>query len=125
MADDQLIFPQAYLAMGNGDLVQVTNFRVGFKNGAKQMHTLRKKGAGIVLGNPETTCSFDSAIDEDGVERDHWRSAQKGEIKQLRAKLPGGKTLVVTGAYSSVDCDGPLDDAVKVSCEFIGKLAKQ
>lgn len=125
MADEQLRYDQAYLAMGNGDLIQVTDFRVAFGNGAKQVHTLRRKGAGIVMGNPETQVTFNSSIDEDGPERDHWRSAQKGEIKQLRAKLPGGKTLVVTGVYSQVDTDGPLDDATKVACTFIGKLGKQ
>jgi hypothetical protein len=109
--------------MGNGDLVQVTNFRVAFANGAKQAHTIRKRGAGVIFGVEETTITFDSLVSEDGPERDYWQRAQRKQIQQLRAKLPGGKTLTVSGAFSAVDTDGPLDDATKLSCTFIGKLA--
>ena len=122
MADDQLFFPQAFLAMGNGDLMQVTNFTIDFTNGSKQVHTLRRKGAGFTMGNPETTVTFDSSLDEDGLERDYFKMARKGELKELRAKLPGGTTKVVKGIYQAVKTDGPLDDAVKVSCTFIGRL---
>lgn len=122
MADDQLFYPQAFLAQGNGDLMQVTNFRIAFTNNSKQVHTIRKKGAGFTMGNPECTVTFDAALDENGLERDYYKAARKGEIKELRAKLPGGVTKVVSGIYQAVDCDGPLDDAVKVSCTFIGRL---
>jgi hypothetical protein len=123
MADEQLVYPQAFIAQGNGDLLQVTNFTLSFTNGAKLKHTLRRKGAGHTLGNPETTVTYDAEIDEDGPERNYWRDAQRGTIRQLRAKIPGGRTtLTVNGVYSQVDLDGPLDDATKVKCTFIGKL---
>ena len=122
---EQLLYPQAFIAEGNGDLVQVTNFTVNLTDNSKQLHTLRRKGAGITQGTEETTVSFDSIIDEDGSERDYWRLVQKKLIKQLRAKLPGGKTLVINGKFKTANTDAPLDDAVKVSAEFIGKLEDQ
>ena len=122
MAEEQLRYPQAYLAQGNGDLIQVTDFRITFANGAKLVHTLRRKGAGLTFGNPECTVSFNSAVDEDGPERNYWKAAQRGEIKQLRAKIPGGVTLTINGAYSGVDLDGPLDAETKTAKNFIGKL---
>lgn len=124
-AGEQLKFPQAYLAMGNGDLLQVTNLTATLGSGAKQAHTLRRKGAGIIPGNQESQVTFDSIISEDGPEKNYWRDCMDGIIRQLRIKVPGGKTtLTINGAFSQVDLDGPLDDATKVSCTFIGHMEK-
>ncbi len=126
MADtEQLLYPQSYLAMGSGDLVQVTDFRATLTDNSKQVHTLRRKGAGVTQGLEESTVTFNSSIDEDGSERDYWRLVQKKIVKQLRAKTPGGKTLVYNGKFTTVDLDGPLDDATKIACTFIGKLEDQ
>lgn len=120
---EQLVYPQCSIAMDNGDLVQVTNFTVSLTNGAKQVHLLRKKGAGIVFGNEECSVKFDFAIDEDGPEKNYWRAVKRKEIKQIRAKAPGGvTTLTVNGAFQSVDLDSPLDDFTKGSCNFIGRM---
>lgn len=116
-----LLYPQAYLAMENGDLAQVTDFRVSMQNGAKVQHTIRRRGAGISFGNEECSVSFNFVIDEEGMERSYVRYLQQRKIKQLRAKLPGGETLTMNGAISQVDVDGPLDDATKGSCTFVGK----
>ncbi len=123
MSQDQLIYPQAFLAQGNGDLVQVTNFSMTLTNNAKQKHTLRRKGAGVTLGTQETTVTFDFEIDENGPERNYWKDVMRGTIRQLRGKVPGGKTtLTVNGVYSGCDLDGPLDDATKGSATFIGHM---
>ena len=122
-AGEQLRYPQASIAMGNGDLVDVTNFNVDFSNGAKQIHTLRQKAAGHSLGVEECTITFDSVISENGPERNYWKDCKRGIVRQVRAKAPGGRTnLTCNGVYSKVTFDGPLDDATKVSCTFIGKL---
>jgi hypothetical protein len=123
MSSEQIIFPQAFIAQGNGDLVQVTNFKMTLTNGAKQKHTLRRKGAGFTLGTQESTATFDFEIDENGPERNYWKDCMRGTPRQLRAKIPGGKTvLTINGVYSSVDTDGPLDDATKGSATFIGHM---
>ena len=122
---EQLLLPQSYLAMGSGDLVQVQDFRVTLTDNSKQVHTLRRKGAGITQGVEESTVTFNSVLDEDGSERDYWRLVQKKIVKQIRAKAPGGKTLVINGKFSGVDLDGPLDDATKIACTFIGKMEDQ
>jgi hypothetical protein len=119
MADDVLNYPKAAIAMGNGDLVQVTNFNFDFTNNAKLKHTLRRKVAGVVKGNEEGTLKFDLEIDETGPERDYFNLIKTGEIKQVRAKLPGGMTLVLKGAYQQLSLDQPLDDACKMSLTFI------
>jgi len=123
--DDQLVFPQSYLAMGNGDLVQVTDFKVSLNNKGKQVHTQRRPGAGVVKGKPECSVTFNSSIDEGGSERDYWALVQKGTVKQIRAKTPGGKTFVVNGMYTMCDLNGPLEDATTISCTFIGRMEDQ
>lgn len=120
---EQRIYPQAYLAMGNGDLIQVTDFTISLTNGAKQKHSLRRRGAGIAFGVEETTVTFNAEISEDGPERNYWKNVIRRTIHQIRGKVPGGKTvLTVNGAFSQVNLDGPLDDATKIACTFVGKM---
>lgn len=122
---EQELFAKAFLAQGNGDLVRVTNFKVTTTNNGKQVHTLREDGAGVTLGVRESTVTFDFVVGENGFERTYIKDVQDGKIVQLRAKFPGGKVLTLNGIYTSVDLDAPLDDAVKGSITFIGKLEKQ
>ncbi len=124
MSDTMRLFPKAAIAQGAGDLVSVTNFNVDFTNNAKVKHTLRRKAAGITLGNEECTVKFDLEADETGLERDFITDVKRGTIKQLRIKLPGATTLVCKGAYSQASIDQPMDDACKVSMTFIGSLDK-
>lgn len=126
MADNELeVFPRAYIAQGNGDLVKVTNFSWGLSNGAKIKHTLRKPGAGATVGPSEVMISFDFLVGEDGFERDYIRDCQQGRVRQLRSKVPGGAVLTTNGVYQSVDLDAPLDDAVKGTCKFVAALEEQ
>ena len=115
-------YPRGRLAMGNGDLVDVTDVDFKFANGAKLVHTLRQKAAGVVMGNEEFTCSFNSAISVDGPERDYFDAARRGLQKQLRLKLPGGLTLSAKGKFTEVGGKLPLDSEVTISVSFIGKL---
>lgn len=115
------LFPRGALAAGNGDLIQITNVSIDTKNGAKQKHTIREDGVGIAFGNEETTVSFDFDVPEEGMERDYFEQVRKKKVSLLRLKIPK-KTLVIDGAYSSVKIDIPQDDAVKGSCEFVGKI---
>lgn len=122
---EQEFFSKAFIAQGNGDLTKVTNLSVSLANGGKQVHTLRKPGAGVTIGPPESEISFDFVIGEDGFERDYVRDVQRGTIRQLRVKTPGGGVLTHNGIYTKVSIDGPLDDAVKGSCTFVGALEEQ
>ena len=115
------LYPKGRIAMGNGDLADVTDVQIKTTNGGKQVHTLRKRGAGTTLGKEETSVTFKSAVTEDGPERDYWKMCQKGQVKTLRIKLPA-KTLTVEGIYTEVDGELPIDDAVHVNCTFVGKL---
>jgi hypothetical protein len=126
MADnEQELFAKAFIAQGNGDLVRVTNFNLTFTNNGKQVHTLREDGAGVTLGVRECTISFDFVVGENGFERNYVKDIQDGKIVQLRSKFPGGRVLTANGIYTNVSLDAPLDDAVKGSINFVGKLEKQ
>jgi len=117
--EPQKIFPRGFIAMGNGDLIQVTNVKIDHTNNAKQVHTIRQKGAGITLGVEETTVSFDAVVSEDGPERDYLKMLKKGEIKQIRIKIPG-ETISINGTVSSLSKELPLDAEIKFSITFIG-----
>ncbi len=121
MAAEQKIYPRGRIAMTTGDLVDVTNVKIDTTNNAKQVHTIRQKGAGITLGNEETTVTFDIVVSEDGEERDWLEALKKGLIKQLRLKIPG-RTMTVDGAIKQLSTELPLDDAIKQSVTFIGHL---
>lgn len=119
-AEPQKLYPRGWIAMGNGDLIQVTNVKIDHTNNAKQVHTIRRKGAGITLGVEETTVSFDAVVDENGSERDYLKMLKRGDIKQLRVKVPG-ETLTITGTVSALSKELPLDAEIKYSITFIGR----
>src|SRR6185436_8097716 len=112
MAQDQKIFPKGQIAMGNGDLVDVYNVKHEITNNAKQIHTLRRKGAGMTLGTEETTVTFEATVSEDGPERDYLKAIKRGLIRQLRIKIPG-ETLTINGMATKRSLELPLDDAIK------------
>ena len=118
-AEPQKLFPRGFIAMGNGDLIQVTTVKIDTSNGAKQVHTIRQKGAGFTTGVEETTVSFDAVVSEDGPERDYLKMLKRGLIKQLRIKIPG-ETLSITGVVSTRSLELPLDAEIKYSITFIG-----
>lgn len=118
---EQLVYPRGRIAQGRGDLIDVTNVKIDTTNNAKQVHTLRKKGAGVTLGTEETSVSFDVAVSEDGLERDYLADVKAGAIRQLRLKIPG-KTITVNGVYKDTSFELPLDDAIKVTVMFIGHM---
>jgi predicted secreted protein len=117
--EPQKKYPRGFIAMGNGDLIQVPNIKVDHKNNAKQVHTIRKKGAGIVMGVEETSVSFDAVVDGNGPERNYMKMLKTGEIKQLRIKIPG-ETISVNGVVSDLSKELPLDAEIKFSITFIG-----
>lgn len=122
MADtEQLIYPRGRIALDSGDLIDVTNVKLDTTNNAKQVHTLRRKGAGVTLGTHETTISFDVVVSEEGLERDYLSMVKRGTIKQLRIKVPG-ETINAEGVFKDLSFELPLDDAIKQSLTFIGKL---
>lgn len=107
--------------MDSGDLLDVTNVKIDLTNNAKQIHTIRQKGAGFTLGTEECTVSFDLVVSENGQERDWIGALKKGTVKQIRLKVPG-QTFTVNGTVKQVGIEMPLDDAIKQSVSFIGKM---
>lgn len=124
MSENGKVYGQGYLAQGNGDFIQCTNYSLNSSVDAKQISTLRKPGAGVVNGVPTSTVSFELVIDGAGPERNFHRQMIEGEEIQLRCKVPGTAPLTLNGHYSSIGVEVPLDDAVKYSVEFVGHLDK-
>jgi hypothetical protein len=120
MSQELPIYVRGAIAMDNGDLIQVTNVKVAQKRTNKILHTLKRQASGIVLGNEETTVTFDYVIDETGAERDYMSLVRTGKIKKLRFKVPG-ETFSVIGACGERTIEMPTDDAVKGSVEWMGK----
>lgn len=122
MANNELRqYPRGQLAIGNGTLQQATLARFSYTNNGKLKHTLRNSPSGFVLGTRECSGSFDLEIHEDGPEREVFDAIQNGELKNFRFKMPT-ITKTIEGIYVSVDVEAPLDDAVKFTVNFIGKL---
>lgn len=121
MADDMKTYPRGRIAMGSGDLIDVTDVKHDVSNDASLVHTLRTpKGAGVVQKTEKTTVSFNAVVSEDGPERDYMKDLKSGRIRQIRLKIPG-ETLTVNGMVSKRSLEIPLDDAVKYSIEFVGR----
>jgi hypothetical protein len=118
---DQPIFPRGAIALDNGDLVQVVSVKIDQKRaGTKQVHTLRQPQAGIVLGNEETTASWEFVNPEGGMERDYYKMLRTGKVKKVRIKVPG-ETFAIVGVVHGRSLELPVDDAIKGTIEFMGK----
>lgn len=123
MSQDLPIFPRGTVAMGSGDLTQVTTFKIKITNGAKLKHSLRKSPSGVTFGHREVSGSFDVEVPEAGEERDYWEMVAAGTIKTLRIKIPG-RTLAVTIATSDIEMELPSDDAIKQTVSYVGILTR-
>jgi hypothetical protein len=107
--------------MGSGDLAKITNVKLDSTNNAKQVHTIKKKGAGITLGVEEHTLSFDIVVGEEGEERDWYEMLKRGQIKEARIKVPG-RTITIEGAVKTIGLELPLDDTIKQSVQVVGAM---
>lgn len=115
------IYGRGQIALLTGDLHDVYNITVNTTNNATQVHTIRKKGAGITPGVEETTVSYQSYISQDGQERDYFALVKTAAIVRLRIKIDG-ETMTIEGAYKTRDFTLPLDAAIELNMEFVGHL---
>jgi|ERR1044071_2362548 hypothetical protein len=118
--DDFKQYPRGYIAMDNGDLLDVTDVKIRQKRANKIKHTIRVEGAGKVKGPEETELSFDAIVSEDGPERDYLTLLKNGKIKVIRYKI-AGETASIKGTVDERSLELPLEDAVKYSITFSGK----
>ena len=121
MPSSQKLYPRGQVAHQSGDLMDAINIKVTTTNNAKQIHTIRQRGAGVTIGNEETTVTMDLLISENGIERDWLKKLKTGKIEQVRIKVPG-ETITVNGVIKQSDLELPLDDAIKQSVTFIGHV---
>jgi hypothetical protein len=122
MATDPLkLHPRGQIAIGAGELQRATLGRFNVTRNTKLKHTLRRSPSGAVQGTQECSGTIEVDVDEDGLELDWYEKLQNGERIVFRFKIP---TLVkqIDGFLQSIDTELPLDDAVKLTVAFIGKL---
>ena len=121
MADKLKIYPTGSIAMGNGNLLQVTNVRHMVKTaGSKIIHTIQQAARGVFRGPEESELSFDAVVDEDGYERDYLKMVKNGTIRQLRLKVPG-ETIAFEGMAHERSQEFAVDNAIKYAIAMIGK----
>mgnify|MGYP000432222705 CR=1 FL=1 len=116
-----LTYPRGAIALGNGDLADVTNVKVSHKNSGKLIHTLHRTPSGVYRGSDEGELSFDAVCSENGPERDYFKLVRSGTVKQFRIKIPG-ETISVQGIVTARELDLPLDDAIKYSITVVGAI---
>lgn len=121
MANTVYTYARARIAMGSGDLFDVTDFTADIKVATKAIHTLRQDTAGIFKGPVEATVSFNAAVSELGLEADWLRAVGKRSQKQLRVKIPN-QTLTFTGEFESLGIKGSTDAETTVALSFIGRV---
>ena len=119
--DELKVYPKGQIGFGTGNLKTCTNCKFSFKNGAKLKHSLALTPSGVAFGHHEVTGSLEFEINEEGSERDIISDVRKGRKRQFRFK-DATSTDTIIGVLDGVDKEMPSDDAVKMTCTFIGKL---
>lgn len=114
-------YPRGQINVGQGTLQFAASAKFSYVNGAKVKHSLRRPGAGVVLGNPEVTGSIELDITENGPERDFFFMVRKGEVKQFVFDIPAD-SKAINAVVSGIDVDMPVDDAVKQTVNFVGTM---
>lgn len=114
------VYPRGQIALGNGDLTQVTDVKLDDSNEAKNVHTLRESPSGVVVGKKEHALSFNAVVDAGGFEQDYFKLLMDGTIKQVRIKVPG-ETITFTGVVSKRSLELPLDTEIKYSIDMVGR----
>ena len=122
MSDEVRRYPKGWLALDNGDLMQVTDFKITSKRNVKSVDTLRVEQAGLAVGPKSDEVSFNAVTDEDGPERDYMSMLKQKRIKSLRYKTPG-ENGTITGVASERTIEANVEDGVKYSVVFVGKIA--
>jgi hypothetical protein len=122
MADvnDFADYPKGRMAMGSGDLIDVTDITVTWEDGEKSVSTLRQNPAGSTGGARSCKVTFNSAVSHAGFERDYFGKYDKREVLEFRFKVPG-KTFVVTGRLTSPELGTSVDDFTKSKWMVVGK----
>jgi hypothetical protein len=119
-AQDFEDYPKARISLGPGDLIDVTDVTLTYEDGEKIVATLRQNPAGSTHGTRSVTCAFNSALSQEGFERDWLGKYRKREKVEARLKLPG-KTIVIVGRLTKPTINSSVDDFIKFGVTIIGK----
>ncbi len=119
MSEQMLFFPKAKAAFGAGDLQDVYDTNLASTDGRKLVPTLRRNPAGWTEGAHSTNLTLKSAISEEGFERSYLKKWKKGDIVQIRLKVPG-QTLVVEGVLTNPVVTSNVDNFIDFTISLLG-----
>lgn len=119
-AQDFEDYPKGRGSLDSGDLIDVYDINLTYEDGEKIVATLRQNPAGSTHGTRSVTCTFKSAISQEGFERDWLGKYGKRTKVEFRLKLPG-KTIVVVGRLTKPSITTNVDNFIDFSISIIGK----
>lgn len=119
MSEQMINFPKARAAFGAGDLQDVYDVNLAATDGRKLVSTLRRNPAGWTDGSRSTNLTLKSAISADGFERSYLKTWQKGDVVQIRIKVPG-QTLVVEGVLTNPIVTANVDNFIDFTISILG-----
>lgn len=121
MADDFLDYPKGRIALGAGDLQDVSDWTLTYSDGEKHVNTLRKSGAGSTSGPRNCSLSITSKMSESGFERDWMGNYRRRRPQMFRLKLPGGDVISIKGRISNPSIVSNVDGEVTFTATIVGK----
>lgn len=120
MADDFLDYPKGRIALGSGDLNDVSDFTLAYQDGEKHVNTLRKNGAGSTSGPRNCTLSVTAKISEAGFERDYMQNYRRRRPLLFRLKV-ADDTFSIKGRLSTLQIVANVDGEITFTFTVIGK----
>ena len=119
---DQLkAHPRGQVSFNGSRMKQATMGRFNIKTGAKIKHTLAVQANGYVIGNIECSGTIELDISEMGPEFQYIQLAKVGKVCSFIFEIP---TLQIefAGVIEGIDGDLGIDDAVKISLAWVGRV---
>lgn len=114
--------PRGQVHVNGTQLMQATMGRFSVTNNAKLKSTLAKNPNAIVFGNVEAEGSIEVDVPEEGTEFDYIRLVTSGQKVNFQFEIPE-QNVTVEGAFQKLEGEIPLDDAVKMTLSWIGKVS--
>lgn len=114
--------PRGQVHLNGTQLMQATMGRFTAKNNAQLKHTLARSPNAIVTGNIEADGSIEIDVPEEGTEFDYIRLVTTGKKVSFQFEIPD-QNVTVEGMFTSIEGELPLNDAVKFTLAWIGKVS--
>ncbi len=113
--------PRGQIAVEGSQLMQAVMGRFSFTNGAQLKHTLARSPNGVVLGVRDCNGSIEIDVAEDGIEQPWYTLVRTGKRVNAQYEIPT-LNCEIEMVLSGVDTELPVDNSVKLTVNWVGKL---